>query len=322
LAFAEFLTSSDASRWTVPPSSIELLISPAPNDPDPGGTGGPYESATRDVIQKAFDDWWDRCDSDAGNLAIFYFCGHGLQATNQVLLASDFGATGNPWQQSFDLNRTRQAFRANKARSQVFLIDACREITTSTVEVANPNAPPLREPEARQPDRCAHDLTVQATSPTKKAYGKEREVSFFTQAVLNAIAGGAARRQNGEWWVRSDLIAGKIGELVKLAGATDQRPITTVSEPLRLYRLKGVPDVSFEFGCRPSEATGEADLAYRLLAGGVRQQRPRRERGAWTLVVPAGIYHLEATFPDGSYGDTADDVPVEPPTTSESLFVQ
>jgi hypothetical protein len=320
-ALAEFLASSRPMNWLVPLSTIELLISAAPADDDPGGAGGPYERATRAAIQHAFDCWWDRCDANPDNVAIFYFCGHGLQAANQVLLASDFGATGNPWQQAFDLNKTREAFKANRARTQLFLIDACREITTSTVEVPSPNAPPLREPEARQTEYCEHDLTVQATSRTKKAYGKEGEVSYFTRAVLHAFR-GAAKKQNGSWWVRSDQIAGRIEELVKLAGGTDQRPIVTTSSPTWLYRLDEVPEVTFEFGCSPAEALRSAKLAYWRIGGGERQQRPRSNATPWKLLVPAGLYQLEATFPDRSFQDATDGISLEPPVWSERLPVR
>lgn len=321
-AFAEFLRTSRADEWVAPLGTVDLLISTAPGDDDPGGTGGPYDRATRDAIQVAFDAWWDRCHSDPGNVAIFYFCGHGLQATNQVLLPCDFGATGNPWAQAIDLNRTRLAFRANRAETQLFFVDACREITTSNVEVSNPNAPPLREPEIRQPEYCRYDLTIQATSRSQKAYGKPGAVSYFTQAILSAFDGGAARKQNGEWWVRSDLVASRIKEMVRLAGGSDQNPVVITSEPVSLYRLKDVPQAILKLGCFPDEATAVANLACQLLPGGPRQQRPHPEPSMWTLPLSAGFYEIEARFPDGAFLDATDVVAVEPPVTPEKLPVQ
>jgi hypothetical protein len=321
-AFARFLTTSVAEDWVAPLASVDLLISTAPEDADPCGGGGPYQRATREGIQIAFDEWWDRCDTNAGNVAIFYFCGHGMQATNQVLLASDFGATGNPWAQAFDFNKTRQAFMANRASIQVFFIDACREVTTSNVEVSDPNAPPLREPEARQAEYCAHDLTIQATSRTLKAYGKEREVSYFTAAVLQALKGGAAKKKGGAWRVHSDLISSRIGDLVRLAGGADQRPVITYTTPTPLLRLRNVPEVIFEFGCEPAQATAVADLAYSVLPHGARILRPDRRNGPWKLVLPAALYRLEATFADDPFLDAEDSVSVEPPITREMLRVR
>ena len=319
--FARFLESC-AADWVPPLATVDLLISTAPSDSDPLGNGGDYERATRSAIQAAFDCWWDRCDAFSGNVAIFYFCGHGMQATNQVLLASDFGATGNPWAQAFNLNKTRQAFHANQARTQVFLIDACREITTSNVEVPSPSAPPLREPEVRQPENCEHDLTIQATSRTEKAYGNEGEVSYFTQAVLRALDGGAAKKENGKWWVRTDRIASTIGDMVKLVGATDQRPVVSTSTPIRLRRLDFIPEVTFEFGCLPDEATGVAELMYQELPRGAPTRRPGRGPSLWRVVVPAALYQIEARFPDRSFMDAEDGISVEPPVITERLPVR
>jgi hypothetical protein len=321
-AFARFLATSRVDDWVAPLSTIDLLISAAPGDDDFSGDGRPYERATRQAIQDAFDRWWDRCDTDGANVAVFYFCGHGLQATNQVLLASDFGATGNPWMHAFDFNKTRQAFKANRAETQIFLVDACREVTTSTVEVPDPAAPVLREPEKRQVEHCEHDLTIQATSRTKKAYGPERGMSYFTEALLRAFAGGAAGRQGGRWWVRSDLIASRIDDLVKLAGGTEQRPVLTIQAPVTLYQLDCAPEVSLEFGCDPAEATQLAELAYSRLMDGPRQQRPGRTALPWRLKVPAGVYKLEAAFPDRAFRDAAMAVPVESLRNVEILSVR
>ena len=202
---------------------------------------------------------------------------------------------------AFDLNKTRQAFRANRAKTQVFLIDACREVTTSTVEVPDPAAPALREPEQRQVEHCEHDLTIQATARTKKAYGPECRLSYFTEALLRAFAGGAAGRQGGTWWVRSDLIASRIGDLIKHAGGTEQRPVPTIQAPVVLYQLDCAPEVSLEFGCDPAEATRLAELACSRLMDGPRQQRPYRGAVPWRLNVrqalPAGGGVSGSRFP-------------------------
>ena len=111
--------------------------------------------------------------------------------------------------------------------------------------------------------------------------------------------------------------------MVRLAGGTEQRPVTTSSSAARLYRLNGVPEVTLELGCEPAEATGSADLACRQLSNGPRRQRERRELKSWTVDVPAGLYQLEAVFPDRSYRDTFDDVSVEPPDVlNETLLVR
>jgi len=321
-AFAQHLITSDPASWVAPLATVDLLVAPAPGQPDPADPGGPYEKPTRDALQVAFEDWWERCDGDAGNVAVLYFCGHGLQGTNQILLASDFGrASANPWMHSIDINRTRQAFKANKAHVQIFLIDACREVTTSNVEVPTPNAPPFREPELRQTEHCRHDLTIQATSRDQKAYGPENGVSFFTAAMLEALRGGAGKKENGEWWIKSEAISARIKQMVDRAGGSAQTPVVMTSEPTRLFRLSATPTATLEVRCDPLEATEHADLAYWRLGSQDRTRRPQKAPDAWRVPIPAGFYGVSAEFAAAPYSNASDEVDVVPPFTGENLRV-
>lgn len=323
LALTKFLASSVSEQWAAPIATIDLLVSAAPGQRRPMFARKRCEPATRDAIQVAFEAWFKRCETSADNVALFYFCGHGLQATNQVLLASDFGRFENPWLQSFDFNRTRLACRACKAQTQIFLIDACREITTSTVEVPNPNAPALREPKRRQPENCKHDLTIQSTSRTQKAFGEENEVSYFTKAILMAFEGAAAQKRNGEWWVTSSKIVDRIDLLLELVDAKEaQNPEIGISKPTRLYRLSSEPEAFLEFGCQPGVATFSADLCWWKLPGGAAQTRPERALNPWRVPVTPGPYQISASFPEGGYENSEDTITVEPPLTVESLRVR
>src|SRR4051812_36771197 len=67
LEFAIWLRDCDPIRWAAPLASIDLRISPAPADPDPGGLGSGYPDATIDSITEAFNAWKERCAADADN---------------------------------------------------------------------------------------------------------------------------------------------------------------------------------------------------------------------------------------------------------------
>src|SRR5690348_1004793 len=58
-----------------PLGSVELLVSPAP-----GGALPPWpaEGATLANVRAAYKRWLARCDLNPGNLALFYYCGHGV----------------------------------------------------------------------------------------------------------------------------------------------------------------------------------------------------------------------------------------------------
>jgi hypothetical protein len=322
LALADALQSQELD-WQVPLGTVDLLVSTAPVDPDPAGNGAQFEPATRDAIQAAFDSWWDRCDADVGNVAFFYVAGHGLEGQHQIVLASDFGhSAGQPWLHAFNVDATRLALPANKAQTQVFLVDACRDVTTSNVEAPNACGEGLRSPKMRQPDNCLHDLTILGTSRNRRAYGVTKRPSYLASAVIAGLAGGAGTKSHGEWWISTGKLAERLYTLMDFVGAdTDaQRPIIIASRTFQLARLRSAPPAKLQFSCRPDEATLFAQLAWRQGAFPV-QSRPKGTREAWTVNVEPGLCFVSASFPNHEYVDREQDVVVEPPLTCERVVV-
>ena len=102
------------------------------------------------------------------NVAFFYVAVTASRG-HQIVLASDFGRSADqPWQQAFDVDDTRRGLTANKAQTQVFLVDACREITTSNVEVPNAPAPALRSQRCDSQTTASINSTIMATSRTAR----------------------------------------------------------------------------------------------------------------------------------------------------------
>lgn len=94
-AVLEWLTRDYYPHSEGPPlGSIELLLS------QHGGyqyKGAAVDEATLPNAEAAAYSWYQKCDSRHGNVAFFYFCGHGLQRDKQYLLLEDFGqAPMNP----------------------------------------------------------------------------------------------------------------------------------------------------------------------------------------------------------------------------------
>jgi hypothetical protein len=321
LAVASALQSPELD-WQVPLGTVELLISTSPEDPDPTGNGETFEPATREAIQTAFDAWWDRCDGDAGNVAFFYVAGHGTEGLRQIVLAADFGASANqPWSGAFNVDDTLRALTANRAQTQVFLVDACREVTTSNVESPDASPPALRQPTMRQPDNCVYELTIQAASRSRRAYGLPMEPSYFAKAFVAGLRSGAATRADGEWWITTGKLAEKFYTLMAEVGAdTDaQRPRPIWLRTFRLARLRSAPPARLELSCRPDEATWLADLAWRQ--GGDLNPRKERSRQAWRVDVQPGLCFVSARFKGREYRDREQDVIVEPPVTCERVVV-
>ena len=322
LAVADALRSP-VLDWQVPLGTVDVLISAAPGDPDPAGSGEQFDPATRDGFQRAFDQWWDRCDADRENIGFFYVAGHGVEGLHQIVLASDFGKSPKqPWLNAFDVDKTLRALTANAAQTQVFLVDACREVTTANVQAPDAYAPPLLEPDLRQPDNCKQVLKIRATNRTGKASGEFRRPSFFARAIVAGLAGGAGVRADGEWWITTFGLSDRLPALMESVGADNaQKAECAADRPFRLARLRCAPPAKLQLSCHPDDATRDADLAW-WRNGTARRYRPQRAPEPWTVDVNPGLCHVSATFTCGGYEDRSQEVIVMPPLTCERVVVR
>jgi hypothetical protein len=93
--------------------TVEMLLSPGQTYTRPDGTPVPVEAATRANIARRFDFWSERAAAHADNVAVFYFCGHGVMGANDYLLPADFGVVSrrNPWADAIDISETARAMR-------------------------------------------------------------------------------------------------------------------------------------------------------------------------------------------------------------------
>jgi Caspase domain len=322
LAFAAWIRGTDPNRWKAPLGTIDLLVSPAPGEPE---LASGLRRASLTNIRDAFIQWYRRCNTDSGNVAIFYFCGHGLQAGDQLLLAEDFGSPDDEWR-AFAFETTRLAVERCRAQTQCFFIDACREVTSLTLETPSNAVGPLRAPRVKDPIRCRHHLTIQASAYNAQAFGAERDTSHFTRALLRAFNGGAAvNTENGTWAVDTGAIAVRIYPLLGMDDNQDgeqQRPDVVVSEPTALLWLTGPPNVAFTLDCDPSEAVAVASLACEQMPGGPRIVRDQRAALPWDVELTAGIYQVEAGFDNSDYQSASALVTMEPPATRRRLIVR
>jgi hypothetical protein len=324
LAVAAALQSPDL-EWVVPLGTIDLLVSPAPCEPDPVGDGASLDSATYATILSSFGKWWTRCDTHPENFAFFYVAGHGLEGLDPIVLASDFGEfPQQPWVNAFNVRRTREALRANRARNQIFLVDACRRVTTGNVEAPDAPAPALRQPQMREPDNSTHDLTMLGTSRGLESYGEPREPSYVAKALIAGLAGDAAAKSDGQWWIMSSKLSERFKSLMERAGANTKIhvPQLTTNTSFRLARLKTPPHAELLLSCSPDEATRLAALACRQ-GGGPTRYRAQGSSQAWPVPdVAPGACLVSATFANREYIDCVDqEVIVEPPVTRERVPV-
>ena len=304
-----------------PLGSIEFLLSPAPQDPNPGNGDETFEPATIDNISAAYNDWKVRCDSHEDNVAIFFYCGHGVEKMDHYLLAEDFGKNpNNPWLGSFTFDKTRRAFHGCKAKTQCFFVDSCREVTGSMLNFDLPDVP-LDIPNFNTSD-CQYDLTIKSSAHNERAHGPKKKPSYFTQALLKAFKGYAANKHGGNWIVKTADIASRIHDILGIVkpGQEDrQRFINNLGTPIALFRHDIPPMAHLSISCNPEEAMGKAAFSCKNLNDNTTETRQIPKSKPWKLDVQAGVYELSASFEENGFNNCNEYVPVIPPITQKAL---
>lgn len=288
LAIRDLLLQTQA-QWQVPLGSIELLLSPAPDDSQPDGPNQNFEAATMANIKRAFADWVGRCDSHEDNIALFYFCGHGVEKGDQFLLAEDFGAGLNPWDESFAFDATRLAFHRIKAETQIFLVDACRKVTSRMLQTI-PAANPLMVPDHVTAE-CLFNLTIKAAARNEEAMGPKKLPSYFTQSLLKIFQRGALaeRLNNQAWGIRTGRIAADVSKVLKRIKDTEdfrQRCKAEITESALVFRMNTTPIVEVSIA-----VDEQARAFFKKLPDGAKQHR-QDAVNPWKFNTEAGFYHI------------------------------
>lgn len=302
-----------------PLDSVDLLLSPEQEYVALEGQTTHVECATIENIKTAFKGWRERCNSHPENIALFYFCGHGLEKDTLVLLPADFGAQeDNRWNDAIDFQATYRGMKGVGASTQLYFLDCCRQLTTEILEDEGFGGISLRSGNYRtRSNRVAPQLL--ATGKNLRAFGKDGEVSRFTSALLEALRGQAARMEAGRWVISTLKLGDTVYRLLKRANQLLDPPDRQVAhsqgeiggDARVLHVLGGPPDVKTTVVCTPEEANRRA-LLY-ITRRGVRFERPPAS-GPWSQNVPAGVYDVGASFVKKTHRDcTHHDEFMEPP---------
>jgi hypothetical protein len=306
-----------------PLGSIEMLVSPAmPYDLPAGarsplangGASVPVEAATMANIKGAFNRWVDRCDEREGNVAIFFFSGHGLARDTQVLLAEDFGAEPRrPFENSLDFDMMHLGMAEIRARTQCFFVDACRNVPRELLAKDIEGWKPFGGRDVRVPGGRDAPI-IWAAVHNDSAYGLAGSPTYFTEALIRALDGLAADKQGCRPWT---IRTSRIGEAVKrLVDRMDEKGRLrqrcepdgpTLGHIIHVLKKGQRPAVPIRLGCDPNEATSHASFRLRSpRAPGPEYERGPRP-GAWEVTLPADVYQFEAVFSSGIYEDVVDE---------------
>jgi hypothetical protein len=216
-AFADWVLS-EFNNGEVPLGSVQMLLSDI--QPKlfrlPDGQEITIEDATMANIKKAFDLWFGRCDDNSRNIAILYFCGHGVMIQGDlVLLASDYGENDNrPFETAFNFNKTYLGMGSCKAKIQCFFVDACRQVPIEGLNIEESGAQVLRVSSIK--GRYERDAPIfLASAYDASAYGRRGEISRFTMALLKSLRGVASKKEGGKFVIKTTRLGEAINEMIE-----------------------------------------------------------------------------------------------------------
>jgi len=320
--FADWLIRSFRND-DAPLGTVEMLLSEANPTPFglPSGTQFNVEPATLDKVEQAFRRWYRRCDEHADNLALLYFCGHGLLVGgDQVLLAEDYGWDDlNEFAGAWYFEKTYKGMARCKAHLQCFFVDACDNVPAEARDIADAGARAFLSsswPSARDPEQ----LVFTAAAPGSKANALPNQVSLFTEALVQSLEGrGCDPAYQSPWVVTTPYLVTAVNRIVAelSQGGPAQRPDPRrqPSREMPLHMRAAPPLIPVRIQFNPPAAIANANLELRSQTDPNWVQQRAQQPGEWVLnQVTAGVYQFRAQFPPpASYTDIDMPLPVLPP---------
>jgi len=297
----------------LPLITLRLLISPSEAELNAEPELAALEAGcTLQQVREAARDWSEDASTHPESIAIFYFGGHGIQRSKGdcVLLLEDFAdGEGGVLEKAISARNvhngmapTASPHRRCVARSQLYLLDACRV-----------DSPRLRDLEATDPsvlwttemggvdDRRAP--TFFATVPGDAAYGRPAATTLFMDALIACLEGGAAdllEIDGREAWRvgahgLTSALSEHLPELANQAGVAQEYRADGMGPNFFLHELADPPAVPVELTIRPEDAIDHAAVSIRNEEGDAACEVPRPlDPHPYHLELPAGYYMIGA----------------------------
>lgn len=287
----------DYNNPQCPLGSIELMLSPGETLQRADGSTVMIEKSTMANVTNAFNQWYSRCNSDKGNIAFFYFAGHGINTVSQFLLPADFGDPARPddWENCIDFTGLQVGMAKCAAQTQVFFVDACRDAPIAALIQRNPHGNPLVTSSFQ--DKVDLSAAYLAASEGRQAYGRDGEETFFCKALIMCLDGVAARKGGPQWRVDAGSLSSALVSVVESIAATENLPLSSdcrVQKPIPLHYPMAGGAVVVKVDCEPDQASAEADISVTQGTQVIRS--PAGEPRPWIGRVKAGTARINVTF--------------------------
>ncbi|CAJ3151418.1 Uncharacterized protein containing caspase domain [Burkholderia pseudomallei] len=240
-------------------------------------------------IRKAAAGWYADCDRHSDNVALFYFCGHGVVLGNiTALLAQDFGKEElSPFLGSFDPAALADACMAAKATRQLFLIDACRSTPPELrSRFKSPSIPEMLTPRTHSNQGSHQQAELFASQLGTNAYGIDDKPSVFMSSLLASMKGaGAHQNSDGDWVVGTASLRTGLDWLVSRDYEEKVQRVAfgKMSVDFDLHAILGNPSVPVTVRTKPL-----ARLAELQLQTDCPQYRTHPSAKPWQINVEAG----------------------------------
>lgn len=260
-------------------------------------------------IDKAVRDWYDDVDTHQDNLALFYFCGHGIKVGEvHALLAEDFGQNRhNPFNHALDPDMLANAMRKARANRQIFLIDSC----SAPVDLPEDLEPaPQTIISASKNINLANGqhVLLRASEFGTSAFGMTKGPSLFMEAFLESMQGAGMVKIGGKWVIQTEMLKIALNWLVGLKPEGQGQIVGSggvgLSSPFVFHEISGDPIIPVKVWCDPKDF--EAFTVLRV------DQVDHCEAGSWpgkvSLVRGSHQFSAVETNIDVVHGDVNDTV--------------
>lgn len=288
-----------------PLRSIQVLCSADGPVQIDGPDGAPHavDRARMPTVNRAVIDWMARAGRNPENLAVFFFCGHGLaigEAENTLLLEDFGGNPADPMVDAIAFNQMRLGvLRHCAAKHQIHLVDACRTPPTKEFMSIYGNGEmgvPIARAGVSRELRGKIAPVYFATGLASAAYGLSGQPSLFTQGLLQSMRGAASRDKDDHWEVQVPALAEGINKCVASMSFQVQpqycQPHETGQE-LMIHRLRADPEVIVKVFTRDPNLLPQAILAHVDEDTQAREERPP-DPAPWWVALSTGSYRFEA----------------------------
>jgi hypothetical protein len=215
-------------------ASVSMLISddtvkdytpnPAPgvvnNAPATGAAAGTFSPPVANLagVKAAALDWSHRLNANRDNMAVFYFCGHGVSSGQEAaLLLQDFGDPGRDFEGAIDVNVLLGTMKNSPAVQQLFLFDCCRTVADDLYK----NQPTIGSrilsipAQNRGHSTPEQQFVLFPSLDGEEAFGVKGQKTVFTRSIIDALSFAAADFSTGIWSTTTGNLLTAVDRLVR-----------------------------------------------------------------------------------------------------------